>query len=117
MRAIQKAQEKANETFHNHALRSFDERLQDAVSAWFENNGHIKAEYIANLYKVPVHYLTIQAQKRIAEIAGIPIKDSAPKVEILAPESYYKQHYPRSSYAHADGTITFETFYFIKNQL
>jgi hypothetical protein len=29
MRAIQKAQEKANETFHNYTLRSFDERLQD----------------------------------------------------------------------------------------
>jgi hypothetical protein len=94
-----------------------DERLNLALEAWIENSGHIDSLTIAKAYGVIHHRLSLLQQKYIQGVSGVEIKNQAPQVTIENSFDYYMDKYPKGVYKNTEDIITFETFYFIKNEL
>jgi hypothetical protein len=75
-----------------------NESLMDmAAKAWWDEFGMFPASYFAKAYRVDLHKLTLLIQKQMAEKAGMPLPNTAPKVEIENTEEQLNVYYPKAS--------------------
>jgi hypothetical protein len=86
--------------------------LDLAAKAWWDEFGMFTAEYFANAYRVNLHKLTLLIQKQMSEKVGIPLPNTAPKVEIYNTEQELNVYYPKASALSLPYTP--ELFYYLK---
>ena len=108
-------EEIAEEVYQKRKQFAYMEReslLELAAKAWWDDFGMFTASYFAKAYKVDLHKLTILIQKQMSEKVGMPLPNTAPKVEIYNTEQELNNYYPRASALSLPYTP--ELFYFLK---
>jgi hypothetical protein len=83
-----------------------------AAKAWWDEFGMIPASYFATAYRVNLHKLTLLIQKQMSEKVGMPLPNTAPKVEVYNTEQELNNYYPKASALSLPYTP--ELFYFLK---
>lgn len=86
--------------------------IELAAKAWWDDFGMFTASYFAKAYKVDLHKLTILIQKQMSEKVGMPLPNTAPKIEVYNTEQELNNYYPRASALSLPYTP--ELFYFLK---
>lgn len=97
---MSREEEIAEEVYQQRKRFAYMEReslLELAAKAWWDEFGMFTASYFANAYKVDLHKLTILIQKQMSEKAGMPLPNTAPKVEIYNTEEQLNYYYPKAS--------------------
>jgi hypothetical protein len=93
-------EEIAEEVYQKRKQFAFMEKeslLELAAKAWWDEFGMFTASYFAKAYRVDLHKLTILIQKQMAEMVGMPLPNTAPKVYIENTEQELNVYYPRAS--------------------
>jgi|688.fasta_scaffold1244195_2 hypothetical protein len=83
-----------------------------AATAWWNDYGMLPASYFAKAYRVDLRKLTILIQKQMSEKVGIPLPNTAPKVEVYNTEQELNAYYPKASALSLPYTP--ELFYYLK---
>lgn len=97
---MSREEEIAEEVYQKRKQFAYMEReslLELAAKAWWDDFGMFTASYFANAYKVDLHKLTILIQKQMSEKVGMPLPNTAPKVEIYNTEQELNVYYPKAS--------------------
>jgi hypothetical protein len=108
-------EEIAEEVYQKRKQFAYMEReslLELAAKAWWDDFGMFTASYFAKAYKVDLHKLTILIQKQMSEKVGMPLPNTAPKIEVYNTEQELNNYYPRASALSLPYTP--ELFYFLK---
>jgi hypothetical protein len=83
-----------------------------AATAWWNDYGMLPASYFATAYRVDLRKLTLLIQKQMSEKVGIPLPNTAPKVEVYNTEQELNAYYPKASALSLPYTP--ELFYYLK---
>jgi hypothetical protein len=108
-------EEIAEEVYQKRKQFAYMEReslLELAAKAWWDDFGMTRVSYFATAYRVDLRKLTILIQKQMSEKVGIPIPNTAPKVEIYNTEQELNAYYPKASQFSLPYTP--ELFYYLK---
>ena len=91
-----------------------NETLMDmAAKAWWDDFGMFKVSYFAKAYRVDLHKLTLLIQIQMSEKAGMPIPNTAPRIEINNTEEQLNVYYPKASALSLPYTP--ELFYYLRH--